>query len=61
LPISEEGTIYAQAPYEPIDQAEAIKMMKKIKPLDLNALYTKADDGSGEKFCTTDSCEIDLG
>ena len=61
LPISEEGTTYAQAPYEPIDQAEAIKMMKRIKPLDLDALYTKADDGSGEKFCTTDSCEIDLG
>jgi len=61
LPISEEGTTYAQAPYEPIDQAEAIKMMNRIKPLDLDALYTKADDGSGEKFCTTDSCEIDLG
>jgi adenosylcobalamin-dependent ribonucleoside-triphosphate reductase len=61
LPISEEGTAYAQAPYEPVSEEEALKMMKKIKPLDLKALYTKADDGLGEKFCTTDSCEIDLG
>jgi len=61
LPISDEGTTYAQAPYEPISEEEALKMMKKIKPLDLEALYTKANEGQGEKFCTTDVCEIDLG
>jgi len=61
LPISEEGTTYAQAPYEPISEEDALKMMKKIKPLDLDAVYSAAADGSGEKFCTTDVCEIDLG
>jgi ribonucleoside-triphosphate reductase len=61
LPISEEGTTYAQAPYEPISEEDALKMMKKIKPLDLDAVYSSAADGSGEKFCTTDVCEIDLG
>ena len=61
LPISDEGTTYAQAPYEPISEEEAVKMMKKIKPLDLEALYTKANEGVGEKFCATDVCEIDLG
>lgn len=61
LPIHDAGTTYAQAPYEPISEEQALKMMKKIKPLDLDAVYAKAEDGSGEKFCATDSCEIDLG
>jgi len=60
LPISDEGTTYAQAPYEPISEEDALAMMAKIKPLDLNALYINANEGSGEKFCSTDVCEIDL-
>ena len=58
LPISDSGTTYAQAPYEPISEEDALKMMKKIKPLDLKALYEKAEEGEGEKFCTTDVCEV---
>ena len=60
LPIDESGTAYAQAPYEPISEEEALKMMKKIKPLDLDAVYANANEGEGEKFCTTDVCEIPL-
>lgn len=60
LPIDESGTAYAQAPYEPISEEEALKRMKKIKPLDLDAVYASANEGEGEKFCTTDACEIQL-
>ena len=58
LPISEDGTAYAQAPYEPISEETALEMMAKVKPLDLEKVYTVTEDGAGERFCTTDVCEL---
>lgn len=59
LPINESGTTYAQAPFEPIDAEIAKGMQAKVKKLDTKLLYGKGNfDGVGEKFCTTDVCEV---
>ena len=58
LPIDESGTAYAQAPYEPIAEEDAIAQMKKMKTINTKKLYASGLDAEGEKFCTTDVCEI---
>jgi len=61
LPISDEGTTYKQAPYEPLGEKEGLELMSKIKPLDLERLYSVANEAEGEIFCTTDVCELKIG
>ena len=58
LPIDETGTSYAQAPYEPISEADAIEMMSSIKPIDIDSLYATGMEAEGEEFCVNDSCEL---
>ena len=58
LPISDSGTTYAQAPYEPLDADLAIAMMKDIKPLKVRQLYADGLEAEGEKYCANDTCEI---
>jgi ribonucleoside-triphosphate reductase len=55
LPITDHG--YKQAPYETITEKEYIKMSKGLKEVDLSDAY---DAPEGEKYCTTDACEIKL-
>lgn len=54
LPIKEHG--YEQAPYEEITKEEYEQRKSHVKPLDLNKT---ADKAIGEKFCDSDSCEVD--
>jgi ribonucleoside-triphosphate reductase len=56
LPIDDAGTSYAQAPYEPISEEDALAMMENIKPLDIASLYAHGMEAEGERFCTTDTC-----
>jgi len=50
-------TGYVQAPYEPISEDTYKQMIAKVTPLQrVNA----STQGVGERFCTTDSCEIDF-
>lgn len=59
LPIDESGTTYAQAPYEPVSEADALEWMSRIQPLDEESLYGNTmNDFIEDKFCTTESCEI---
>ena len=59
LPIDESGTTYAQAPYEPVSEEDALKWMAEIKPISKTELYGDSiSDFIEDKFCTTDSCEI---
>lgn len=59
LPISEEGTTYVQAPLEPISEEVALKKMAEVKRLNMRALYGRGGiEAEGEKFCTTDVCEL---
>ncbi len=58
LPIDGSGVKYKQIPFEPLAEEEAIKMMKKIKNIDINLLYENGLEAEGEKYCTTDTCII---
>lgn len=62
LPISEDQTIYQQMPYESITYDRYIKLTQDVKPLQWNTLYDGVDneDAFGDKFCTTDKCELKL-
>lgn len=61
LPISAEGTSYAQAPFEPLGTVKAITQQRAVKRLPMKTLYGKGGlEAEGEKFCTTDVCEIKL-
>lgn len=54
LPIKEHG--YTQAPYEKISKEKYEEISSKLKPLNLTST---ADRAIGEKFCDSDSCEVD--
>lgn len=58
LPIHDEGTTYAQAPYEPVSEKDALEWQAKVKPLDQDVLYQMASEFVEEKFCNSDSCLI---
>lgn len=59
LPIDDEGTTYAQAPYEPVSEEDAIEWMGRVKRMDEKSLYgSKSNDFIEDKFCTNDSCSI---
>lgn len=54
LPIKEHG--YEQAPYEEITKEEYEKRMSELKPLKLSETV---DEAIGEKFCDSDTCQVD--
>ncbi len=54
LPIKEHG--YEQAPYEEITKEEYEKRMAELKPLKLSETI---DEAIGEKFCDSDTCQVD--
>ena len=58
LPMS--NSTYPQQPYTQITQEEYEKHIGKIKTIDFNAIYDGVEnlDAEGEKYCTTDACEI---
>jgi len=59
LPITDTGTSYKQAPYEPISPEKALELQASVKKIPTKALYGKGGlDGVGEKFCNSDHCEI---
>lgn len=58
LPITDDGTVYQQAPYEPSSAEDAIAWMSKIKPIDRDILYGNGNEFIEDKFCTTDVCTI---
>lgn len=55
LPLDNNG--YKQAPYEAITEDEYLKMVKKLKPLDLSMIQ---EESIGEKFCSNEECEINI-
>jgi len=58
LPIDESGTTYAQAPYEPLNEVEALEWQSRIIPIPRDLLYQTAGEFEEEKFCNSDSCTI---
>jgi adenosylcobalamin-dependent ribonucleoside-triphosphate reductase len=50
---------YPQMPYTQITEQEYMDQTEKLFPIDLTGVYAgMAADAMGEKYCTTDSCEI---
>jgi len=59
LPISDDT--YAQMPYEAADAKTIEKSQKKASKIEWAALYDTAgavNDAEGERYCTTDKCEL---
>jgi len=50
---------YPQMPYTQITEEEYLQQVDKLFPIDLTGVYAgMAADAIGERYCTTDSCEI---
>jgi len=50
---------YPQMPYTQITEEEYVDQTQKLFPIDLTGVYAgMAADAIGERYCTTDSCEI---
>ena len=50
---------YPQMPYTQITEEEYLDQTEKLFPIDLTGVYAgMAADAIGERYCTTDSCEI---
>lgn len=50
---------YPQMPYTQITEEEYVEQTQKLFPIDLTGVYAgMAADAIGERYCTTDSCEI---
>lgn len=60
LPLTDEGVSYAQAPFDNLTDKDAEKIRKKLKKVDLLAVYRggQSEDAVADKFCTNDHCEI---
>ena len=58
LPIHDAGTTYAQAPYEPLSEEDAIKWQSNIINIPSDLLYATAGEFEEEKFCNGDACVI---
>jgi len=53
--------IYPQMPYIQISEEEYINQTEKLFPIDLSEVYAgMAADAMGERYCTTDFCEVKL-
>lgn len=61
LPLLSAGGAYKQMPYETVSDEEWEERFNRVQPLDWASLYgTDSADAAGEKFCTTDRCEMSL-
>ena len=50
---------YPQMPYTQISEQEYLNQIDKLFPIDLTGVYAgMAADAIGERYCTTDTCEI---
>lgn len=49
---------YAQMPYVSIEQSEYEELRDNLLKVDLSSVYSNGLDAEGEKYCTTDACEI---
>ena len=58
LPMSNDT--YQQMPYQSITEEQYKTMLADVKPIDFDTLYGSGtmDDAIGEKYCTSDVCEV---
>jgi ribonucleoside-triphosphate reductase (thioredoxin) len=58
LPLLEAGGSYQQMPYESVSQEDWLIKVAKVRPLNWAKLYKNGRDAEGERFCTSDRCEL---
>lgn len=58
LPITSEGTVYEQAPFQPISDERFEEMRANLLDVPSDLLYASGSESEGSKFCDGDSCEI---
>ena len=58
LPITEDGTVWEQAPYEPISEEEALIAKAGVTKMNIKSLYNIDIENVGDKFCDSDVCEV---
>ena len=57
--LPEGNATYPQMPYTQITEEEYVEAGLKLFPIDLTGVYAgMAADAIGERYCTTDACEI---
>lgn len=57
--LAELETVYPQMPYEAINEDELDRRRAAIGPIDTAPMYgVGAEDAAGERFCTTEHCEL---
>lgn len=52
------GPVYAQAPYQQISKEQYESYIGKLSKIPLGALYSNGKEAEGDRYCTTDVCEI---
>ena len=59
LPMSTDTeTVYPQMPYEQISEEQYQEICDNLFPLLRESVYANGEEALGEKFCTTDTCEV---
>ena len=58
LPIFESGGAYDQMPYERVSEDHAKNMREGLKKIKWKNVYKSGLEAEGERYCTTDKCEI---
>lgn len=58
LPLLDAGGAYQQMPYEQVTDSEWERLGARVRPIDFDVLYQDGSDAEGEKFCSSDSCEL---
>lgn len=60
LPIYDGDAVFPQMPYETISDSEYERAAGNVLGLDMDPVYAEGLDAVGEKYCTTDKCEVSL-
>lgn len=50
--------VYQQQPYTEISEEEYQKYIGKLQPINMESAYLNGKDAEGERYCSTDVCEI---
>lgn len=60
LPIFEEADpeVYPQLPYQSITDDQYRQMVQNLREVDLQQVYAGGLEASGERYCSTDKCEL---
>jgi adenosylcobalamin-dependent ribonucleoside-triphosphate reductase len=56
--MEKRNDVYPQQPFTDISSIDYTCWQASLSPIDMGYLYAQGSDGEGDKYCTTDVCEI---